>query len=102
VIAGEIAQRRRLEAVQSAAALLDSEKRGAPAIDAAELGTWDIAANEFTGCNRFCTLLGLPAAQSGETKWSADEVFAAIEPSKRSVLASFGASCLESGKIKQR
>ena len=40
VIAREIAQRRRMEALQSAAALLDSEKRGALAIDAAELGTW--------------------------------------------------------------
>ena len=75
VIAREIAQRRRMEALESAAALLDSEKRGALAIDAAELGTWrwDLPANEFSGCSRFCALLGLPGARSGETKWSADE-----------------------------
>jgi hypothetical protein len=54
VIAREIAQRRRMEALQSAAALLDAEKRGALAIDAAELGTWrwDLSANEFRGCGR--------------------------------------------------
>ncbi|WP_454617743.1 ATP-binding protein [Bradyrhizobium cenepequi] len=100
VIAREIAQRRHLEALRSAAALLDSEKRGALAIDAAELGTWrwDLAANEFNGCNRFCMLLGLPGAASGVTKWSADEVFAAVESSHRSALSSFAATCLESGK----
>ena len=71
VIAREIAQRRRMEALESAAALLDSEKRGALAIDAAELGTWrwDLHANEFSGCSRFCELLGLPSARLGETKW---------------------------------
>ena len=100
VIAREIAQRRRMEALESAAALLDSEKRGALAIDAAELGTWrwDLHANEFSGCSRFCALLGLPGARSGETKWPADEIFAIVEPSHRSALASFGAACLESGK----
>ena len=100
VIAREIAQRRRMEALESAAALLDSEKRGALAIDAAELGTWrwDLHANEFSGCGRFCALLGLPSARSGETKWPADEVFAVVEPSHRPALASFGAACLESGK----
>ena len=100
VIAREIAQRRHLEALRSAAALLDSEKRGALAIDAAELGTWrwDLAANEFNGCSRFCMLLGLPGAASGVTKWSADEVFAVVESSHRSALSSFAATCLESGK----
>lgn len=100
VIAREIAQRRRLEALQSAAALLDSEKRGALAIDAAELGTWrwDMTANEFSGCRRFCALLGLAGARSGETRWSADRIFALIEPPYRAALASFGAACIESGK----
>ena len=100
VIAREIAQRRRMEALQSAAALLDSEKRGALAIDAAELGTWrwDLQANEFTGCSRFCALLGLPGTPSEGTKWLTDEIFAVVEPSHRSALASFGAACLESGK----
>ena len=86
----EIAQRRRMEALQSAAALLDSEKRGALAIDAAELGTWrwDLTANEFSGCNRFGALLGLPGARSGETRWSADRIFALLEPPHR---AAFGA-----------
>jgi len=100
VIAREIAQRRRMEALQSAAALLDSEKRGALAIDAAELGTWrwDMHANEFSGCSRFCALMGLPSARSGETKWPADKIFAVVEPSHRSALASFGYACLESGK----
>ena len=67
VIAREIAQRRRMESLQSAAALLDSEKRGALAVDAAELGTWrwDLSANEFTGCNRFCALLGLAGCAIG-------------------------------------
>ena len=100
VIAREIAQRRRLEALQSAAALLDSEKRGALAIDAAELGTWrwDMAANEFSGCSRFCALLGLPSSRSGETRWSADGILAQIELSHRAVLTSFGTACLESGR----
>lgn len=100
VIAREIAQRRRLEALQSAAALLDSEKRGALAIDAAELGTWrwDMTANEFSGCRRFCALLGLAGARSGETRWSADRIFALIEPPHRAALAAFGAACIESGK----
>ena len=100
VIAREIAQRRRMEALQSAAALLDSEKRGALAIDAAELGTWrwDLAANEFSGCSRFCALLGLPSARSGETRWSADRIFALLESPHRAALASFGAACLESGR----
>ena len=100
VIAREIAQRRRMEALQSAAALLDSEKRGALAIDAAELGTWrwDLTANEFSGCNRFGALLGLPGARSGETRWSADRIFALLEPPHRAALASFGGACLESGK----
>jgi two-component system, NarL family, sensor histidine kinase UhpB len=100
VIAREIAQRRRMEALESAAALLDSEKRGALAIDAAELGTWrwDLHANEFSGCSRFCELLGLPSTRLGETKWPADEIFAVVEPSHRPALASFGAACLESGK----
>ncbi|NOJ42224.1 sensor histidine kinase [Bradyrhizobium australiense] len=100
VIAREVAQRRRMEALQSAAALLDSEKRGALAIDAAELGTWrwDLTANEFSGCNRFGDLLGLPSARSGETRWSADRIFALLEPPHRAALASFGGACLESGK----
>ncbi|MFG3595663.1 ATP-binding protein [Bradyrhizobium sp. RDI18] len=100
VIAREIAQRRRMEALQSAAALLDSEKRGALAIDAAELGTWrwDLTANEFSGCSRFGALLGLPSARSGETRWSADRIFALLEPAHRAALASFGGACLESGK----
>ena len=100
VIAREIAQRRRMEALQSAAALLDSEKRGALAIDAAELGTWrwDLTANEFSGCSRFGALLGLPSALSGETRWSADRIFALLEPAHRAALASFGGACLESGK----
>ena len=60
VIAREIAQRRRMEALQSAAALLDSEKRGALAIDAAELGTWrwDLSANEFSGCGSILHAFG--------------------------------------------
>ena len=88
VIAREIAQRRRMEALESAAALLDSEKRGALAIDAAELGTWrwDLTANEFSGCNRFGALLGLPGARSGETRWSADRIFALLEPPHRAAL----------------
>ncbi len=100
VIAREIAQRRRMEALQSAAALLDSEKRGALAIDAAELGTWrwDLTANEFSGCSRFGALLGLPSDRSGETRWSADRIFALLEPPHRAALASFGGACLESGK----
>jgi len=100
VIAREIAQRRRMEALESAAALLDSEKRGALAIDAAELGTWrwDMAANEFSGCNRFCALVGLPGSPSGEASWSADRVIAQIEPSHRAAVTSFGTACLESGK----
>ena len=100
VIAREIAQRRRMEALESAAALLDSEKRGALAIDAAELGTWrwDLRANEFSGCSRFSALLRLPIARSGDTKWPADEIFAVVERSHRPALASFGAACLESGK----
>ncbi|OCK62078.1 ATP-binding protein [Bradyrhizobium sp. LMTR 3] len=100
VIAREIAQRRRMEALQSAAALLDSEKRGALAIDAAELGTWrwDLTANEFSGCSRFGALLGLPSARSGETRWSADRILALLEPPHRAALASFGGACLESGK----
>ena len=92
VIAREIARRRRMEALKSAAALLDSEKRGALAIDAAELGTWrwDLHANEFSGCSRFCALLGLPSARSGETNFPADEIFAVIvEPSHRPALACF-------------
>jgi len=100
VIAREIAQRRRLEALQSAAALLDSEKRGALAIDAAELGTWswDLSANEFSGCNRFRTLLGLAGARSGETRWSADRILALVEPPHRAALVSFATDCLESGR----
>ena len=100
VIAREIAQRRNVEALQSAAALLDSERRGALAIDAAELGTWrwDLATDEFSGCDRFRRLLGLPGADSGVTTGSAAEVFAVIEPSHRPVLSLFGTSCLESGK----
>ncbi|MEH2622303.1 two-component system sensor histidine kinase UhpB [Bradyrhizobium sp. AZCC 1719] len=100
VIAREIAQRRRMEALQSAAALLDSEKRGALAIDAAELGTWrwDLTANEFSGCSRFGALLGLPSDRSGETRWTADRIFALLEPPHRAALASFGGACLESGK----
>ncbi len=101
VIGREIAQRRRLEALQSAAALLDSEKRGALAIDAAELGTWrwDLATNEFSGCNRFCTLLGMPGGRSGETRWSADRIFAVVEPPHHTALTSFATECLESGKL---
>jgi len=100
VIAREIAQRRRMEALQSAAALLDSEKRGALAIDAAELGTWrwDMAANEFSGCNRFCALLGLPGGRSGETRWPAEDIFVVVEPAHRAALTAFGNTCLESGK----
>ena len=100
VIAREIAQRRNVEALQSAAALLDSERRGALAIDAAELGTWrwDLATDEFSGCDRFRRLLGLPGADSGVTTGSAAEVFAVVEPSHRPVLSLFGTSCLESGK----
>ena len=100
VIAREIAQRRRLEALQSAAALLDSEKRGALAIDAAELGTWrwDLSANEFSGCSRFCALLGLAGPRSGEARWSADRIFALLEPPHRAALASFATDCIESGR----
>jgi signal transduction histidine kinase len=100
VIGREIAQRRRLEALQSAAALLDSEKRGALAIDAAELGTWrwDLSANEFSGCSRFCALLGLAAPRSGEARWSADRIFALLEPPHRATLTSFATDCIESGR----
>lgn len=98
VIAQVIAQRRRTEALQSAAALLDSEKRGALAIDAAELGTWrwDLSANEFSGCERFCALLGL--AGSGEARWSADRILALLEPQHRAALTSFAADCIQSGR----
>ena len=101
VIAREIAQRRRMEALESAAALLDSEKRGALAIDAAELGTWrwDMAANEFSGCNRFCALLGLAGrADRGKPDGPAEQIFAVVEPAHRAALTSFGSTCLESGK----
>lgn len=100
VIAREIAQRRRLESLQSAAALLDSEKRGALAVDAAELGTWrwDLSANEFTGCRRFCALLGLAAARSGETRFPAERIFAQIESPHRIALTSFATDCRESGR----
>jgi two-component system sensor histidine kinase UhpB len=100
VIAREIAQRRRMESLQSAAALQDSEKRGALAVDAAELGTWrwDLSANEFTGCNRFCALLGLAAARSGETRFSANRIFLQLEPAHRVALTSFANDCVESGK----
>jgi signal transduction histidine kinase len=100
VIGREIAQRRRLEALQSAAALLDSEKRGALAIDAAELGTWrwDLSANEFSGCSRFCALLGLAGPRSGEARWSADRIFALLEPPHRAALTSFATDCIESGR----
>lgn len=100
VIGREIAQRRRMEALQSAAALLDSEKRGALAIDAAELGTWrwDLSANEFSGCSRFCALLGLAGARSGETRWSADRIFALLQPPHRAALTSFATDCIESGR----
>jgi signal transduction histidine kinase len=100
VIARSISQLRRVEALQSAAALSDSEKRGALAIDAAELGTWrwDLAAKEFSGSNRFRMLLGLPSAESGKMTWSADEIFAVIKSSHGHVLSSFATACLESGK----
>ena len=100
VIGREIAQRRRMEALQSAAALLDSEKRGALAIDAAELGTWrwDLSANEFSGCSRFCALLGLAAPRAGEARWSADRIFALLEPSHRAALTSFATDCIETGR----
>lgn len=100
VIAREIAQRRRMESLQSAAALLDSEKRGALAVDAAELGTWrwDLSANEFTGCSRFCSLLGLAAARSGETRFPAERIFAQVESPHRAALTSFATECLESGR----
>jgi len=100
VIAREIAQRRRMESLQSAAALLDSEKRGALAVDAAELGTWrwDLSANEFTGSNRFCALLGLAAARSGETRFPAERIFAQVESPHRVALTSFATDCIESGR----
>jgi len=100
LIARAISQLRRVEALQSAAALLDSERRGTLAIDAAELGTWrwDLTAREFSGCSRFSTLLGLPDPESGKTIWPADDVFSVIEPSHRPALLSFATSCLESGK----
>ena len=100
LIARAISQLRHVEALQSAAALLDSEKRGMLAIDAAELGTWrwDLAAHEFSGCNRFSSLLGLPGSQSGKTTWPASDVLATIGSSHRSALKSFAASCVESGK----
>jgi signal transduction histidine kinase len=100
VIAREIAQRRRMESLESAAALLDSEKRGALAVDAAELGTWrwDLSANEFTGCSRFCALLGLAAARSGETRFPAERVFAQVESAHRAALTAFATGCLESGR----
>src|ERR1044072_6840908 len=70
---------------------VDSEERGALAIDAAELGTWswDLSANEFSGCNRFRTLLGLAGARSGETRSSADRILALVEPAHRAALVSF-------------
>ena len=100
VIAREVAQRRRADALRSAAALLESEKRGALAVDAAELGTWswDVAANEFSGSSRFYSLLGLHSAQSRETRCPADEVFSVLEPVFRSTFIAFGTSCIESGK----
>lgn len=106
VIAREVAQRRRADALRSAAALLESEKRGALAVDAAELGTWcwDVTANEFSGSSRFYALLGLHSPQyretpqSRETKCPAEEVFAVLEPTFRSAFIAFGTSCVESGK----
>ncbi len=91
VIAREIAQRRRADALRSAAALLESEKRGALAVDAAELGTWswDVAANEFSGSSRFYSLLGLQSSQSRETRCPAEDVFAALEPAFRPAFTRF-------------
>jgi signal transduction histidine kinase len=100
MIARAISQLRRVEAVQSAAALLDSENRGMLAVDAAELGTWrwDLIAHEFSGCNRFSTLIGLSGSGSGKTTWPEESVFSLIEPSHRSTLLSFASACLESGR----
>jgi signal transduction histidine kinase len=100
VIAREVAQRRRADALRSAAALLESEKRGALAVEAAELGTWcwDVAANEFSGSSRFYSLLGLPSPQSRDTKCPAEDVLAALEPTFRSTFVAFGTSCVENGK----
>ena len=85
VIAREIAQRRRMEALESAAALAGQRKtRGArDRCGRTRYLALGSAANEFSGCSRFCALLGLPGARSGETRWSADRIFALVEPSHR-------------------
>ena len=100
VIAREIAQRRRMEALQSAAALLDSEKRGALAIDAAELGTWRwiYPQTNLAAVVAFARFWAWQARdrgkrdgrQTGFSQWSNRRT--------ASALASFATDCLESGK----
>lgn len=80
--------------------LLDSERRGELAVDAAELGTWrwDLSASEFSGYGRFCALLGLEGAPTGETRSSADRIFALVEPLHCAALASSATECLQRGR----
>ena len=87
VIAREIARRRRMEALESAAALLDSEKRGALAIDAAELGTWrwDLHAKSSAVVVAFAPCWDYRVPDQGKRNFPADEIFA-----HRRALASLG------------
>ena len=98
LVAREIAQRRRDEAVRSAVALKASEERGAVAVEAADLGTWrwDIDQGVVVGSERCRTLLDLPAspADDGGIAWGAGEFLDAVHQDDRDALVEAVRRCL--------
>lgn len=92
IVAREIAQRRRRDAVELDA----SERRGALSVEAAELGTWrwDLEKGEITGSDRFRRLLDLPERGGGVSAWTATEVLGHVNPIDRGPLEQSARACL--------
>jgi signal transduction histidine kinase len=96
--ARDLAQRRREEQARSALVLQVSEERGAVAVEAADLGTWqwDIQRGEVVGSRRCWALLGRPRASADDTgtAWRPRAVLRAVHPDDRTTLLQAIGRCL--------
>lgn len=82
---GEIRRRREVEMGEASAALTESEQRGALAVEAAELGTWqwDIGADRVSGSARCRTLVIDARLPPSGLDWSSEAFLSALSADDR-------------------
>lgn len=84
----ELARQRSSEKERAAAALDASERQGALAVQAADLGTWrwDVNAERYIGSPRCCELLSLSPRDDGEPGWPSAIFWSAAAEDERACI----------------